>query len=152
MNRIVSAAFGLLMAVAAGVDARGVALAAAALAGVAVLAGLRLRVAATAAVLAAGGAIALAEPPPLLAAVCGVAAAAYLVLRHTTMTGPTVAGLVGFAVAGVVATTAPAGWSWLPLLAPVAVVLIFLVLIGPFVDDERPVDASAAERPALGYE
>jgi O-antigen ligase len=98
------------------------------------------------------GAIALAEPPPLLAAVCGVAAAAYLVLRHTTMTGPTVAGLVGFAVAGVVATTVPAGWSWLPLLAPVAVVLIFLVLIGPFVDDERPVDASAAERPALGYE
>ena len=47
-------------------------------------------------------------PPPLLAAVCGVAAAAYLVLWHTTMTGPTVAGLVGFAVAGVVATTVPA--------------------------------------------
>jgi hypothetical protein len=150
VNRIVSAAFGLLMAVAAGVDAAGGAGRGGARR-VAVLAGLRLRVAATAAVLA-GGAIALAEPPPLLAAVCGVAAAAYLVLRHTTMTGPTVAGLVGFAVAGVVATTVPAGWSWLPLLAPVAVVLIFLVLIGPFVDDERPVDASAAERPALGYE
>ncbi|MCB0941386.1 MAG: hypothetical protein KDB72_14255 [Mycobacterium sp.] len=152
MNRIVSAAFGLLMATAAGVDARGPGLVAAVFAGVAVLAGLRLRVAATAAVLAAAGAIALAEPLPLFAAVSGVAAAAYLVLRHTTMTGPTVAGLVGFAVAGVGATTVPAGWSWLPLVAPVAVVLIFLALIGPFVDDERPGDASAADRPALGYE
>ena len=151
MNRIMSAAFGLLMAVAAGVDARGWRWprrrSPGGRAGGAPFAGRGDRRGA-----GRGGAIALAEPPPLLAAVCGVAAAAYLVLWHTTMTGPTVAGLVGFAVAGVVATTVPAGWSWLPLLAPVAVVLIFLVLIGPFVDDERPVDASAAERPALGYE
>ena len=151
-DRLISAAFGVVMAAAAAVDAGGPGLVAAALAGVAVLAGLYLRAAATVAVLATVSAIALAEPQPLLAAVSGVAGAAYLVLRHTTMTRPTVVGLVGFGAVGVVATAVPAGWSWLPLAAPVAVLLIFLVSIGPFVDEEGPGDASDAEPAALGYE
>lgn len=151
--RFVSAGFGVLMAAAAAFDARGPALVAAAIAGVAVLAGLYLRLAATAAVLAVVCAIALSEPQPLLAALSGLSAAAYLVLRYTTMTGPTVIGLVGFTAVGVAATTAgTAGLSWLPLLAPVAAVILFLLLTGPFARDERADDAEEAERPALGYE
>lgn len=152
-NRFVSAGFGVLMAAAAAVDARGPGLIAAAAAGVAVLAGLYVRAAATAAVLAVVCAIALSEPQPLLAALSGLSAAAYLVLRYTTMTPPTVIGLVGFTAIGVVATTAgPAGVSWLPLLAPVAAVVLFLLLTGPFARDEGADDAAEAERPALGYE
>ena len=151
--RFVSAGFGVLMAAAAAVDAHGPALVAAAIAGVAVLAGLYLRLAATAGVLAVVCAIALSEPQPLLAALSGLSAAAYLVLRYTTMTGPTVIGLVGFTAVGVVATTAgTAGLSWLPLLAPVAAVVLFLLMTDPFARDERADDAAEAERPALGYE
>ncbi len=155
-NRFVSAAFGMVMAAAAAVDAGGWVLVAAAIAAAAVLAGLLVRGAATAAVLSAACAIALSEPQAVLAAVSGLSAAAYLVLRHTTMTRPTVIGLLGFAAVGIIATTAPGEWSWLPLLAPVAAVIVFLVLMGPFFDDERADadadDATAAERPALGYE
>jgi hypothetical protein len=140
-------------AAAVAVDAHGPALVAATIAGVAVLAGLYLRLAATAAVLAVVCAIALSEPQPLLAALSGLSAAAYLVLRYTTMTRPTVIGLVGFTAVGVVATTAgTAGLSWLPLLAPVAAVVPFLLMTGPFALDERADDAAEAERPALGYE
>lgn len=153
VNRFISAGFGAVMVAAAAVDARGPGLVAAAAAGVAVLVGLFVRVAVTAAVLAVVCAIALTEPQPMLAALSGLSAAAYLVLRYTTMTRPTVIGLVGFTAIGAVATTAgPAGLSWLPLLAPVAAVILFLVLTGPFARDERADDAAEAERPALGYE
>ena len=152
-TRFVSAGFGVVMAAAAAVDAHGPALIAAAAAGVAVLAGLYVRAAATAAVLAVVCAIALSEPQPMLAALAGLSAAAYLVLRHATLTRPTVIGLVGFTALGMVATTAgTAGLSWLPLLAPVAAVVLFLVLTGPFARDDRADDAREAERPALGYE
>ena len=152
-NQFVSAGFGVVMVAAAAVDARGPALLVAAAAGVAVLAGLYVRAAATAAVLAVVCAIALSEPQPMLAALSGLSAAAYLVLRHATITRPTVIGLVGFTAVGVVATTAgTAGLSWLPLLAPVAAVVLFLLLTGPFARDERADDAAEAERPSLGYE
>jgi len=152
-NQFVSAGFGVVMVAAAAVDARGPALIVAAAAGVAVLAGLYVRAAATAAVLAVVCAIALSEPQPMLAALAGSSAAAYLVLRHATLTRPTVIGLVGFTALGMVATTAgTAGLSWLPLLAPVAAVVLFLVLTGPFARDDRADDAREAERPALGYE
>jgi len=152
-NQFVSAGFGVVMVAAAAVDARGPALIVAAAAGVAVLAGLYVRAAATAAVLAVVCAIALSEPQPMLAALSGLSAAAYLVLRYATMTRPTVIGLVGFTAIGVVATTTgTAGLSWLPLLAPVAAVVLFLLLTGPFARDERADDAAEAERPSLGYE
>jgi hypothetical protein len=152
-NQLVSAGCGVGMVAAAAVDARGPALLVAAAAGVAVLAGLYVRAAATAAVLAVVCAIALSEPQPMLAALSGLSAAAYLVLRYATMTRPTVIGLVGFTAIGVVATTTgTAGLWWLPLLAPVAVVVLFLLLTWPFARDERADDAAEAERPSLGYE
>ena len=152
-NRFISAGFGVVMAAAAAVDARGPGLIAAAAAGVAVLAGLFVRAAATAAVLAVVCAIALSEPQPTLAALAGLSAAAYLVVRYAAMTRPMVIGLVGFTAIGAVATTAAMpDLSWLPLLAPVAAVVLFLVLTGPFARDEGADDAPEAERPALGYE
>ena len=152
-NRVLSAGFGAVMVAAAALDARGPGLVAAAAAGAAVLLGLYVRAAATAAVLAVVCAIALTEPQPTLAALSGLSAAAYLVLRHATMTRPTVIGLVGFTAIGVLATTVgTAEQWWLPLLAPAAATVLFLVLTGPFARDESADDAAEAERPALGYE
>ena len=135
-RRLMAAAFGVVMAgaVAVGADARG--LVAVAVALIAVLAGLYLRVAATVAVLAVISAVALTGPQPMLAAVSGVCAAAYLVLTHTAVTRPTAVGIAGFAMVGILATTLPAGLSWLPLLAPVAVVAAIGVALSPFLSAE----------------
>jgi hypothetical protein len=136
LRRLLAAGFGVVMAGAAavGADTRG--LIAVAVALIAVLAGLYLRIAATAAVLAVICAIALTGPQPMLAAVSGVCAAAYLVLVHATVTRPTAVGIAGFAAVGILATTLPSGLSWLPLLAPVAVVAAVGVALSPFLSAE----------------
>jgi hypothetical protein len=148
-RRLLAAGFGVVMAGAAavGADTRG--LIAVAVALIAVLAGLYLRVAATAAVLAVICAIALTGPQPMLAAVSGVCAAAYLVLLHATVTRPTAVGIAGFAAVGILATTLPSGLSWLPLLAPVAVVVAVGVALSPFLSAEDRVRSaeSTVERP-----
>jgi hypothetical protein len=107
---------------------------------IAVLASLYLRAAATVAVLAVTGAVALAGPQPMLAAVSGVCAAAYLVLMHAALTRPTAVGIAGFAANGVLATALPAGLPWLPLLAPVAVVAVIGLALTPFLraEDQGP--------------
>jgi hypothetical protein len=135
-RRLLAAGFGVVMAGAAavGADTRG--LIAVAVALIAVLAGLYLRVAATAAVLAVICAIALTGPQPMPAAVSGVCAATYLVLVHATVTRPTAVGIAGFAAVGILATTLPSGLSWLPLLAPVAVVAAVGVALSPFLSAE----------------
>jgi hypothetical protein len=52
------------------------------------------------------------------------------------VTRPTAVGIVGFAAVGIVATTLPLGLSWLPLLAPVAVVAVIGVALSPFLRAE----------------
>jgi hypothetical protein len=143
--RTFSTAFGLLMVATAVVQADRLAFVAAALAAIAVLAGLQFRLAATLAVVLTVAAIMLADPPPMLAALSGLCAAAYLVLRHAivpagrvaTATVPTVVGAVGFTLAGIVATVFPLRLPWLPLLAPVAVFAIYVLAIRPFLADRR---------------
>jgi hypothetical protein len=135
-RRLLAAAFGLVMAGAAAVGADAPAQVAVAVALIAVLAGLYLRVAATVAVLAVIGAVALTGPQPVLAAVSGVCAAAYLVLTHAAVTRPTAVGIVGFTAVGILATALPSGVSWLPLLAPVAVVAVIGVALSPFLGAE----------------
>ena len=74
-------------------------------------------------------AIVLSDPSPMFAALSGLSAAAYLVLRHAvgapagvvTATTPTMIAAVGFAFAGVVATSFAPRLPWSPLLAPVVV-------------------------------
>ncbi len=132
-----STAFGLLMVAAAAVGADRAAGVAAALAVGALVVGLRYRAAATLSVLIVVAVIVLSDPPALYAALSGLSAAGYLVLRHAaslgvvTTTRPTVLGMVGFTLVGVVATMVPATLPWLPLVAPVAALAIFVVATLP---------------------
>jgi hypothetical protein len=133
VSRAISTSFGLVMVAAATVGADGPALVAAALAAVAVLAGNVFRPAATLAVLIDVAVIVLADAPPMLTALSGLCATAYLVLRHTaTATAPTVLGAMGFAIGGLVAASIPVQLPWVPLLAPVAVLIVFVLVTRPY--------------------
>jgi hypothetical protein len=141
-SRVPATGFGLLMVAAADVGACGPAAIAAALAVIAVLAGLYFRPAATLAVLLSMSAIALTGSPPGFAALSGLSATAYLVLRHAagapaavTVTAPTVIGALVFTFAGIVATSLRLPWPWLPLTAPPAVLGIYLLATRPFLGD-----------------
>jgi hypothetical protein len=133
--RTLSAAFGLVMIAAAAVAADGTALVAAGVAVAAVLVGTAFRPAAALAVLITAAVIVLADAPPVLAALSGLSAAGYLVLRHTVAaTAPTVVGAVGFTTAGLAAASLPVQLPWLPVVAPLAVVVSYVMAIRPFWD------------------
>jgi hypothetical protein len=134
--------FGLLMAGSATAGAHGPALVAGVLAATAVSLGIVLRPAATLAVLLSAATIVLASPPPVLAALSGLSAAAYLVCRHAVGphpaavigSWPTIIGAVGFTFVGLVATSFPVHLPWLPLAAPLGVLAIYLVATRPFLN------------------
>lgn len=133
--RALSPAFGLLMiaAAAGGVDGRLIALAAGA--AVAVAAGIRWAGAATVAVGCVVALLILTDPPALVAALAGLAAAAYLVTRHGGeggVTAPTVLGALGASAVATLAALVPADVAWLPVVAPFAVVVVFGVVARPF--------------------
>ena len=133
VTRAVSTAFGLVMVAAAAVQADTPGLVAAVAAAAAVLAGSVFRPAATIAVFLTVVVIVLADAPPVVTATSGLCAAAYLVLRHTAaVSSPTVLGAVGFTAAGLAAASLPIELPWVPLLAPVAVLLIYVVVTRPF--------------------
>jgi hypothetical protein len=133
VTRAVSTAFGLVMVASAAVQADGPGLVAAVVAAAAVLAGSVFRPAATVAVLLTVAAIVLADAPPVLTATSGLCAAAYLVLRYTvTVTSPTVLGAVGFTAAGLAAASLPFQLPWVPLLAPLAVLVLYVLVTRPF--------------------
>jgi hypothetical protein len=133
-----STVFGILMAAACFVDADRPGLIAVALAVVAVLVGTVVPAAAVVAVLLTVVAIVLSDPPVLFAALSGLSAAAYLVVRYAvkagvvTTTWPTVIGAIGFTVVGVVATSVPLHLAWLPVLAPPAALAIVALATRPF--------------------
>jgi hypothetical protein len=144
--RLLSTACGLLMVVPVVAGRIGPACwgtSAVALATLAVLIGTVFCQVATAAVVLTASAIVLSNLPPTLAAVSGLFAAAYLVLRHAadsggglaTVSGPTMTGAVGFTFVGLVATTFPLELPWLPLLAPLAVLAIYVLATLPFLHD-----------------
>jgi hypothetical protein len=138
---ILSTACGLVMVATVGIGSHGPALIAATAAVVALVAGILFRPVATLAVLLTVAVIALSDPPATLAAVSGLSAAVYLVLRHAaagvgagldSVSGATLVGAVGFAFAGLVATAFPLQLPWLPLLAPLAVFAVYLLATRPF--------------------
>jgi hypothetical protein len=141
--RALSIMFGVLMVAATNIQTHGLALLAAALAVTAVLAGIQFHPAATLAVLFTVTAIALAAPQPVFAALSGLSATAYLVLRHTpssaavTATQQTIVGALAFTFAGLVATLIPLQLPWLPLLAPVTVLAIYVIVTQPFLGDQK---------------
>ena len=133
VTRAVSTAFGLVMVASAAVGADRPGLVAAVVAAAAVLVGNVFRPAATIAVLLVVAVIALADAPPLLTATSGLCAAVFLVLRHTAaVTPPTVFGAVGFTAAGLAATSLPIHLPWVPLLAPLAVLVLYVLVTRPF--------------------
>ena len=133
VTRAVSTAFGLVMVASAAAGADRPGLVAAAVAAAAVLVGNIFRPAATIAVLLVVAVVALADAPPVLAATSGLCAALFVVLRHAAaVTSPTVLGAVGFTAAGLAATSLPIHLPWVPLLAPLAVLVLYVLATRPF--------------------
>lgn len=139
-THLLSTAFGLVMAAAAGIQTIGGPSVVALLAAAAILGGIRFRVAATVAVLLAAVALMLTDASPFVAGLAGLSAACYLVLRHTErgwaeLTGassPAMVAALGFTIVGVVAASFPFELPWVPLLAPPAVFAIYVLATRPF--------------------
>ena len=154
MIAVFAQAFGILMVLTAARPAGLIGIVVLALSAVALLAGLFYRRAATVAVLLSIGAMALADPSPFFAAVSGLSAAAYLVLRYAddsdavAVTMPTAVGLLGFTAAGLAATAVDIQVKWVPLLAPGVVVAILILVAMPMWSDERTALASGASDPS----
>lgn len=125
-----SPVLGLLMVGA--IDAHGPALMVELLAVAGVAAATVFRPAATLAVLLVVVAIVISGPPGPAAALSGLCAAAYLVLRHDAVSWPTVIAALGFSCAGVVAASFPLRLPWWPLLAPLLVFASYLLVTRPF--------------------
>jgi hypothetical protein len=141
---VLSTACGLLMVAAVGIGSHGVALLAATSAAVAVAVAVLFRPVATLAVLLTVGVIVVSGPPATVAAVSGLAAAIYLVLRHAAgsgigldaVSGATLVSAAGFTLVGLAATAFPLQLPWLPLLAPLAVFAVYLLATRPFLGDD----------------
>lgn len=141
-GRALSAAFGLLMVAATALVAEGPSLVGAVLAVIAVLLGIRFAGAATVAVTISVVVALLAEAPPMSMALAGIAAAAYLVLRHSNnvesvATAPTTVGALCFSAIGLGASVIPVSVPWLPLAAPVAVLVSYVIVVNPLLAQRR---------------
>ena len=138
---VASTVFGALMAGLAAAGSHGPALVAGVAAAIAVGVSLAFRPAATIAVLLSVAAIAASEPSLVFAAWSGLCAVAYLVCRHAVGTPagvviwswPTAVAAVGFTCAGLVATSFPLQLPWVPLVAPVGALAIYVLAMRPFV-------------------
>lgn len=132
--------FGLLMVGLAADGWQGPAVVAWVAALIAVAVGAVSRRAATVAVLLAAITVMLTDPPLIFVALSGLCAAAYLVCRHAAGAAapvvldswPTAVGAVAFTFAGLVATSFPLQLPWLPLVAPLGALVIYLLAIRPF--------------------
>jgi hypothetical protein len=141
---VLSTACGVLMVAAVGIGSHGPTRVAATSAVVAVALAVLFRPVATLAVLLTVVAVALSGPPATVAAVSGLSAAAYLVLRHAAGTGAgldlvssaTMVAAVAFTLVGLVATAFPLRLPWLPLMAPLAVFAVYLLATRPYLRDD----------------
>ncbi|MEZ0339070.1 hypothetical protein ACAG25_03700 [Mycobacterium sp. pV006] len=130
-------AFGLLMVPAAAAGATRAGWAVAALAGIAVLLSIRIAAMASAAVLLCILTVLLGPPAPMSTAVAGLAAAAYLSLRHNRnrVSVPIMVGAVAFTAVATLAVAVPPELPWVPLLAPIGLLVAYVVALRPFVAD-----------------
>lgn len=131
-------AFGVLMVGAAAYRADGVAMGVAAVAVATVVASVWLRPAATVAVLLAVLTVVLADPAPMYTALAGLAATAYLVLRHDAATAPTMLVAVWFAMIATLAVVLPVRMAWLPLAVPLVLLAGYLTALWPYLVRVRP--------------
>ncbi|MFE3100673.1 hypothetical protein ACFYUD_22485 [Nocardia tengchongensis] len=106
-------------------------------------AGWRWRVAAVLAALAAMAAVAWIGTGALVAGGIGLVATTYLLNTATVSapagvvptTIPSVTGALVFTVAAGAATALPAGLTWVPILAPFAVIVLYAMLVRGLSDD-----------------
>ena len=128
--------FGAVMVGAVAYRADGPAIVAAAAALVAVAASVRWPAAAVIAVLLTVAAVVLAPSAPMSTALAGLAAAAYLVLRHNDgrATPPTMVAAVAFALTATAVVALPTDIPWLPLAAPVALLAGYVLTLRPLRD------------------
>lgn len=137
---LLSAAFGVVMVAAAGLQTHGLATILAMAAAAVVVAGIVARPVSTVAVLLAAASTLASDAPPTITALAGLSAACYLVLRHTEAgstrligaSAPAMLAALGFAFIGVLAASFPFELPWLPLLAPLAVFAIYVLATRPF--------------------
>lgn len=142
--QILSGACGVLMVAAVGIGSHGPTLIAATSAAAAVAVAVLFRPVATLAVLLVAFAIAMSGPSATVAALAGLSAALYLVLRHAagsgagldSVSGATMVSAVGFTLVGLVATAFPLRLAWLPLLAPLAAFAVYLLAARPYLRDD----------------
>lgn len=133
MNRAVSTAFGFVMVAAAALPADDASLGVCGFAVIMVLLGNVFRVAATVAVLATVVVIVMASTSPAYAALCGLAGAAYLVLRYTSdVMVPTVVGALLFTAVALTAVVLSPELPWVPLAAPLAVLTAVVLVTRPY--------------------
>lgn len=130
----VSAILGLLMVGLAGIGSHGPVLVLLTISVLALGVGVVIRSAATITVLLTIVVIVAADSPPVFAALSGLSAVGYLVSRHLAYSWPMVVGAAGFTFVGLVATSFPLHVPWLPLLAPLAVLAIYVVATRPFLN------------------
>ncbi|MBJ8340284.1 hypothetical protein JGU71_15440 [Antrihabitans sp. YC3-6] len=138
--RLFAVAAGLVMVAATLPSAPTIAMAVAAPAALLVVLSAWIRSAAAPAVLACVAVLALGEPSAVLASAAGLAATLYLLMIHaeatTTVqslptTWQTLLGAVGFACVGLAVVAVPLEVAWLPVFAPVVVVLLFALAVAP---------------------
>ncbi|WP_067698637.1 hypothetical protein [Nocardia jejuensis] len=118
-----------------------------------VIAGWRWRVAAVGAALVALGVLTFADTGALIAGATGLVATTYLLNTATVRapvgvvptTIPSVTGAIVFTVAAGAATLLPTGVAWLPIAAPVAVILLYALLVRGLSTDPRAREPVAAE-------
>ncbi|MFF0493243.1 hypothetical protein ACWDSJ_27040 [Nocardia sp. NPDC003482] len=142
MTRFLAVLSGLLLTVAVAVALPWAALAAAAL----VVAGWWWRICAVGAVFVALGALAWADPGAPVAAATGVVATTYLLNIATVhapkgvvpTTLPSVAGALIATGAAVAASVVPAHFAWLPLAAPVLVILAYAGVVRGVTPEPAP--------------
>ncbi|MGH3726774.1 MAG: hypothetical protein ACRDUS_21915 [Mycobacterium sp.] len=148
VRAILAATLGLLMVAAAVEGLPKYALPLSVCAAVLVLVGLRIRAAATFAVLSIIGVLALGNDSAVLAMVSGLAAVTYLLTTYPLHWTSAVVAVryevvipaMLFASAALLATAVPVQRpSWLPLIVPVAVVLIYVVAVWPVSSASRTV-------------
>lgn len=133
MTRFLAVLSGLLLTLAAGIMLPWAAIPALAL----VVAGWRYRLGAVGAVLLALATLAWSDTGAVEAAATGLVATTYLLNTSTVSapygvvptTVPSVAGAVSFACAAVLAALVPAHLAWVPLAAPILVVLLYTGIV-----------------------
>lgn len=136
MKALLSSVFGVLMVAAVGYRADGPALLTAVAALAAVTVSVWWRPAAVVAVVLTVSAVVLAPSAPMSTALAGLAAAAYLVLRHNDgrATPATTVAAVAFALTATAVVALPVNIPWVPLAAPVALLVGYVLALWPFSD------------------